>query len=240
VVAASALQGKIALPDHLKNTFSASTLPQTTIHIDSSTNSASSSSSPQSYEILPKFPSDIRGRLIFCNANNLNTDGIYAGVHTYNDNITREQMGEYVMENYDPNFKNLVQKSDILVTGYNFGSGSSREQAATVFLSCGIDLVIAGSFSETYKRNAINNGLLVIECPELVSDLAEEFSSSVPSVKPGYNLHFDVAKGIINIYNGETLSKSYQLRGSIGKEVQKLYLTGGLENLLKQQAESTR
>jgi hypothetical protein len=53
-------------------------------------------------------------------------------------------------------------------------------------------------------------------------------------------LHFDVAKGIINIYNGETLSKSYQLRGSIGKEVQKLYLTGGLENLLKQQAESTR
>ena len=64
------------------------------------------------------------------------------------------------------------------VGGFNFGTGSSREQAATAIKFKGIPLVIAGSFSETYKRNAINNGLLSIEVPDLVNDLKEKFGTN--------------------------------------------------------------
>ena len=78
------------------------------------------------------------------------------------------------MENYDPEFAKIANKGDILVGGFNFGTGSSREQAATAFKYKGIQLVIAGSFSQTYKRNAINNGFIVIEAPELVNDFKEK------------------------------------------------------------------
>ena len=59
----------------------------------------------------------------------------------------------------------------MIVGGYNFGTGSSREQAATALKFAGIPCVIAASFSETYKRNAFNNGFVVFECPELVEHL---------------------------------------------------------------------
>jgi len=64
-----------------------------------------------------------------------------------------------------------LQSGDVIVGGYNFGTGSSREQAATALKFAGIPCVIAASFSETYKRNAFNNGFVVFECPELVEHL---------------------------------------------------------------------
>ena len=85
--------------------------------------------------------------------------------------MTPEQMAAVTFENYDPNFNTLYQKGDVVVGGLNFGSGSSREQAATALKYKGIPCVIAGSFSETYKRNAFNNGFVVFECPELVTHL---------------------------------------------------------------------
>ena len=57
-----------------------------------------------------------------------------------------------VMENYDTAFVDLVKQNDILIAGFNFGTGSSREQAATALKHAGVQLVVAGSFSETYKR----------------------------------------------------------------------------------------
>ena len=107
----------------------------------------------------------------FIDKDNLNTDGIYASKHTYRDDMTPEQMAAVTFENYDPNFNALYQKGDVVVGGLNFGSGSSREQAATALKFKGIPCVIAGSFSETYKRNAFNNGFVVFECPELVTHL---------------------------------------------------------------------
>ena len=89
------------------------------------------------------------------------------------------------MENYDPEFVNIAKKGDILVGGFNFGTGSSREQAATALKYKGIQLVIAGSFNETYKRNALNNGFLLIECPQLVNDLKEKFGKEKLTVKTG-------------------------------------------------------
>jgi homoaconitate hydratase len=79
------------------------------------------------------------------------------------------------MENYDPEFGKIVEKGNVLAGGFNFGTGSSREQAATALKYKGIQLVIAGSFNETYKRNALNNGYLLIESPALVNDLKQKY-----------------------------------------------------------------
>ncbi len=111
----------------------------------------------------------IEGEIIFCHQDNLNTDGIYPGKYTYIDDFTPQQQAQVVMENYDPEFVKIAKEGDILVGGFNFGTGSSREQAATALKYKGIKCVIAGSLNETYKRNALNNGFLIIECPQLVS-----------------------------------------------------------------------
>ena len=77
------------------------------------------------------FPPSVRGRVLFIDKDNLNTDGIYGSKHTYRDDMTPEEMAAVTFENYDPNFNTLYQKGDVVVGGLNFGSGSSREQAAT-------------------------------------------------------------------------------------------------------------
>ena len=123
----------------------------------------------------------MRGRVLFVDKDNLNTDGIYAGKHTYRDDMTPEQMAEVTFENYDPNFNTLYQKGDVVVGGLNFGTGSSREQAATALKFKGIPCVIAASFSETYKRNAFNNGFVVFECPELVEHLRATLTNRGPT-----------------------------------------------------------
>ncbi len=68
---------------------------------------------------------------------------LYAGKHTYRDDITPEQMAEVTFENYGPNFNAFYQKGDVVVGGLNFGTGSSREQAATALKFKGIPCVIA-------------------------------------------------------------------------------------------------
>src|SRR3972149_6008466 len=114
--------------------------------------------------IIEGFPEKFEGELIFCHQDNLNTDGIYPGKYTYIDDFTPQQQAQVVMENYDPEFVKIAKEGDILVGGFNFGTGSSREQAATALKYKGIRCVIAGSLNETYKRNALNNGFLIIEC----------------------------------------------------------------------------
>jgi homoaconitate hydratase len=127
--------------------------------------------------VIEGFPSMVRGRALFMDRDNLNTDGIYAGKHTYNDAMTPEQMAAVVFENYDPEFGSVYRHGDVIIGGYNFGTGSSREQAATALKHRGVPCVIAGSFSETYKRNAFNNGFVCFECPPLVEFLR---SSAAP------------------------------------------------------------
>ena len=74
-----------------------------------------------------------------------------------------------VMENYDPEFSARTNAGDVLVGASNFGTGSSREQAVTALQAKGIAIVIAATFSQTYLRNAYNNGFACVECPELVA-----------------------------------------------------------------------
>lgn len=128
-------------------------------------------------EILPGFPEKVEGEIVFCDADNINTDGIYPGKYTYQDNVSVEQMAEYAMENYDKEFRSIAREGDILVSGFNFGCGSSREQAATALLAKKIPLVVAGSFGNIFSRNSINNALMGLEVPILVQRLREAFSS---------------------------------------------------------------
>ncbi len=150
-----------------------------------------------SVEIIKGFPKSIEGEIIFCHQDNLNTDGIYPGKYTYVDDFTPQQQAGVVMENYDPEFKNIAKEGELLVGGFNFGTGSSREQAATALKYKGIKLVIAGTFNETYKRNALNNGFLLIECPELVNDLKNKFGKEKLTVKTGIKAEVNFANSSI-------------------------------------------
>src|SRR5690606_7835495 len=157
----------------------------------------------------------------------LNTDGIYPGKYTYIDDFTPQQQAEVVMENYDPEFKNIAKEGDILVGGFNFGTGSSREQAATALKYKGIKLLIAGSLNETYKRNALNNGFLLIECPDLVNDLKEKFGKEKLTVKTGLISKVDFENSMMNVND-----KNYSF-DPVGEAAQELIVVGGLEKWVK-------
>jgi homoaconitate hydratase len=103
---------------------------------------------------------------------------VYPGKYTYQDDVSVEKMAEVCMENYDKNFGSVAREGDILVSGFNFGSGSSREQAVTAILAKKIPLVVAGSFGNIFSRNSINNGLMGVEVPKLVQRLRETFSAT--------------------------------------------------------------
>jgi homoaconitate hydratase len=132
-------------------------------------------------DVLPGFPEKISGEIVLCDADNVNTDAIYPGKYTYQDDVTTEKMAEVCMENYDTSFSHIAKAGDILVSGFNFGCGSSREQAATAILAKGIPLVVAGSFGNIFSRNSINNALMGVEVPKLIERLRESFGADVSS-----------------------------------------------------------
>ncbi|PQE19187.1 Homoaconitase mitochondrial protein [Rutstroemia sp. NJR-2017a BBW] len=134
-------------------------------------------------EILPGFPEKVEGEIVFCDADNVNTDAIYPGKYTYQDGVSVEKMAEVCMENYDKEFRTIAREGDILVSGFNFGCGSSREQAATAILAKKIPMVVAGSFGNIFSRNSINNALMGVEVPRLVQRLREHFAASAPVPK---------------------------------------------------------
>jgi homoaconitate hydratase len=182
-----------------------------------------------SIEMAQGFPKEIEGDFIFCPQDNLNTDGIYPGKYTYNENISLEEQAKVCMENYDPEFVKIVKSGDILVGGYNFGTGSSREQAATSLKAKGIQCLLSGSFSETYKRNAINNGFLVIELPELVNDFKDSFGTSILTVSTKFKGKINFEKSTVSV-NGKIYAFS-----PIGTIAQDMIVVGGLENWINQQ-----
>ncbi|KAL9602852.1 MAG: hypothetical protein Q9219_001547 [cf. Caloplaca sp. 3 TL-2023] len=140
---------------------------------------SSTQSSDQMTEVLPGFPERVEGEIVFCDADNINTDGIYPGKYTYQDDVTTEKMAEVCMSNYDSAFASVAREGDVLVAGFNFGCGSSREQAATAILAKKIPLVVAGSFGNIFSRNSINNALMGVEVPRLVRRLRETFSGTL-------------------------------------------------------------
>ena len=181
-------------------------------------------------EILPGFPERMEGRLVFIPQDNVNTDAIYGKDYTYHDDMTREMMAKVVMENYDPQFAARTREGDVMVSGFNFGTGSSREQAVTCVKAKGISLVIAASFSQIYLRNAYNNGFLCVEVPELVKRLREQFAKEIAAkertIIPGDRIDIDFTSGAIH-WRGEKF-----LFPPLGSVPQSLVLAGGVENLV--------
>lgn len=264
VVAASAAKGYICGPDTLDPallpsvktpTFSIEATPQE--HSNDST-------APLNESLLPGFPAKFGGPLVFAPQDNLNTDAIYPGKYTYEDDITLERQAQVVMENYDPSFAPSIstlldtaensepnmKRGAILVSGYNFGTGSSREQAATALKAARVPLVLAGSFGDIFKRNAINNGLVCAECPELVADLTAEFAkdglrgaggiNGELTVIPKFNIEVDMASGKVTLTRTDGSTRAYSVR-PVGPSVQELWLCGGLEGyVLKSIKQSTQ
>jgi homoaconitate hydratase len=177
------------------------------------------------------FPERLAGRLVFVPQDNLNTDGIYGKDYTYREGMSREQMAAVVMANYDPTFAASTQVGDILVGGSNFGTGSSREQAATALQAKGIPVVIAGSFSQTYLRNAYNNGYPCIECPALVRRLREllaaDLEAGTLTVIPGDEIVIDFARSAAQ-YRGERFTFP-----ALGEVPQSLVIAGGVEHQVR-------
>jgi homoaconitate hydratase len=81
--------------------------------------------SQSSTRIFPGFPDKVSGEILFCDMDNMDTDNIYAGKYTYQDNITKDGMADVCMSNYDPNFGLVAKPNDIFVSGFNFGCVSS-------------------------------------------------------------------------------------------------------------------
>lgn len=117
----------------------------------------------------------------------INTDMLFPGKYTYTCS-TPEEIQPHLLEDLDPEFAAGVRAGDIILAGKNFGCGSSREQPSVGLKSVGITAVVAKSFARIFYRSAINQGLLLVECPEAVA-----------AYEPGDAIDLDVEKGHITI-----------------------------------------
>jgi 3-isopropylmalate/(R)-2-methylmalate dehydratase small subunit len=140
----------------------------------------------------------------------VNTDVIFAGKYTYKP-MTPAEMAEHALEDLDPAFAKGVKPGDILVAGTNFGCGSSREQAATCIKASGVAAVIAVTFSRLFFRNAINEGLPVVELAGGTATIAKDDQVKI-----------DFEKGVV-IHKG----KEYRFP-ALPKEVLAILNDGGL------------
>ncbi len=221
VVAASAIKGYICAPVPY------STDDANAMQYECKTSSSDSAEVNTTVDIIGGFPKHINGRVLWMSVDNLNTDGIYSGVMTYRDDVTPEEMAAVAFENYDPEFQSIANNGDIIVSGKNFGTGSSREQAATCLMARGIQCVIAESFSETYARNAFNNGFMVLVCPDLVTCLRQHNKDIVAPTIAGSDLEID-------FYNSTITYESQQFSfNPLSPTAQELIVAKGAENIAR-------
>lgn len=128
---------------------------------------------------------------------------------------TIDDMKQYAFSPLRPELAGQIQKGDIIVAGKNFGCGSSREQAPEIIKALGIQCVIAKSFARIFFRNAINNGLLLIEQPDLYDDIKEGDTITVHM-----NKHVD--------YNG----KEYTI-AALPENLMRIIQDGGLVGAMR-------
>jgi homoaconitate hydratase len=239
VVAASAVLGKIAAPEEvLGQECKPATEVKKVVTINEKPKTEESSNKiSNTANTLEGFPQFIEGEIVFCDADNINTDGIYPGKYTYQDDISREKMAEVCMENYDAEFGSKTKAGDIIVSGFNFGSGSSREQAATAILARDIKLVAAGSFSNIFGRNSINNALLTLELPELIKLLRDRFSNEKQELtrRTGWKLKWDIAASTVTVTDESGKIILTNKVGELGTNLQEIIIEGGLEGWVRAQ-----
>ena len=150
---------------------------------------------------------------VFKYGDNVDTDVIIPA--RYLNVSSGEELAKYCMIDIDADFVNNVKEGDIIVATKNFGCGSSREQAPEIIKALGIQCVIAKSFARIFFRNAINNGLLLIEQPDLYDDIKEGDTITVHM-----NKHVD--------YNG----KEYPI-AALPENLMRIIQAGGLVGAMR-------
>ena len=132
------------------------------------------------------------------------------------------ELAKHCMEDIDESFAGSVSKGDIMVGGWNFGCGSSREHAPIAIQASGVSCVIAASFARIFYRNAINIGFPILECPE-----ASE------AIKAGDIVSVDTETGTIT---DETTGMTFKAR-PFPEFIKKIIESGGLLPYLKDKTE---
>lgn len=156
---------------------------------------------------------------VFRYGDNVDTDVIIPARYLNTPNAN--ELARHCMEDIDKEFVSRVQAGDVIVAGWNFGCGSSREHAPLCIKTCGVGCVIAKSFARIFYRNAINIGLPILECEQAAEEIAADDIVSV---------NFDT--GIIT---DETTGKTYQAQ-PFPPFIQNIIRKGGLLASLKEAA----
>ena len=154
---------------------------------------------------------------VFKYPDNVDTDVIIPA--RYLNTADAKELAKHCMEDIDKSFVNRVHPGDIMVAGWNFGCGSSREHAPIVIKTCGTGCVIAKSFARIFYRNAINIGLPILEC----ETAAEE-------IQAGDQVSVDFDTGIIT---DVTTGKTYRAE-PFPAFIQNIIKKGGLLASLKE------
>ena len=154
---------------------------------------------------------------VFKYPDNVDTDVIIPA--RYLNTADAKELAKHCMEDIDKSFVNRVHPGDIMVAGWNFGCGSSREHAPLVIKTCGTGCVIAKSFARIFYRNAINIGLPILEC----ETAAEE-------IRAGDQVSVDFDTGIIT---DVTTGKTYRAE-PFPAFIQNIIKKGGLLASLKE------
>ena len=154
---------------------------------------------------------------VFKYPDNVDTDVIIPARHLNTQDA--KELASHCMEDIDKDFVKKVKDGDIMVGGWNFGCGSSREHAPLAIKTAGISVVIAKSFARIFYRNSINIGLPILECPE-----------AVKAIKEGDNVSCDLALGVIR---DETTGEQFKAQ-PFPPFIQRIIDAGGLINSLKQ------
>jgi 3-isopropylmalate/(R)-2-methylmalate dehydratase small subunit len=153
----------------------------------------------------------------------VNTDYIITS-RRKRDSLDPDVLRQYLFEEIDAKFAGTVQPNDLIVAGKNFGCGSAMEVAATAVLAAGIRAVLAPSFSRTYFRNAINNGLLPILCDTSAIREGDELKVS----GPGENGTNDGVMTVRNLSSGATVGAA-----ALPQIMLHIFEAGGLVPYLK-------
>lgn len=154
---------------------------------------------------------------VFKYPDNVDTDVIIPA--RYLNTSDAQELAKHCMEDIDTEFVKKVQPGDIMVAGWNFGCGSSREHAPLVIKTCGTGCVIAKSFARIFYRNAINIGLPILEC-----------ESAADEIEAGHQVSVDFDTGIIT---DVTTGKTYQAQ-PFPPFIQNIISKGGLLASLKE------
>ncbi|UCE19572.1 MAG: 3-isopropylmalate dehydratase large subunit [Gemmatimonadota bacterium] len=207
-VAASAVAGVIVTADQIPQEVVFFTQPLETAGMEKRPTEAI-----EPTEIKPARPTEIKGRVWIIRQDNIDTDIIFHNRYLTITDI--EQMGQYTFDNLPgwEDFSKKAKPGDIVVTGKNFGAGSSRQQAVDCFKSLGITLIIAESFGAIYERNAINAAM-----PIMAADLTRT------DIESGEEITVDLVSGKI-----ERLSGGKSVNGTPFSDTQmEIYQRGGL------------